>query len=122
MNPERLRKPTSAERALLERLLQADFPGKHELASIMRDVLVRTLDEEGGLEIQSQVEGQAPVIKRVPVEAEAKDIDGSTIHALLHVVEGRPVELEIYKDNGSTVKRSPAPSEFDLIILPIGPR
>jgi hypothetical protein len=87
----------------------------------MQDVLVRTLDEEGGLEIESQVEGKAPVLKRIPVEAEAKDADGFTIHALLHVVDGRPVELEIYKDNGSKVKRTPAPSEFELVVLPIAP-
>jgi hypothetical protein len=122
MKPEQhFRKPTSEERALLEHLLQADFPGRHELASIMRDILVRTLDEYDGLEIRSQVEGKAPIMKRIPVEAEAKDDDGFTIHVLLHVVDGRPVELEIYKDDGSRVKRKPSPSEFELIVLPPAP-
>jgi hypothetical protein len=50
------------------------------------------------------------VVKRIPVEAEAKDDDGFTVHALLHVVGRRPIELEIYKDAGSTVKRMPPAS------------
>jgi hypothetical protein len=34
--------------------------------------------------------GKAPVVKRVPVEAEGKDEDGSIIHMLLHVDDGKP--------------------------------
>jgi hypothetical protein len=98
-------------------LLEAEFPGRDELAPMLRLVLVRTIDEDGGLELQSQIEGKAPVVKRVPVEAEARDEDGFTIHALLHVVDGRPIELEIYKDGGS-VKQMPSASAFELIVLP----
>jgi hypothetical protein len=79
------REPTAVERALLERLLEADFPGRTELAALLRNVLVRTIDKNGGLELESQVGGKAPVMKRVPVEAEGKDEDGSIIHMLLHV-------------------------------------
>jgi hypothetical protein len=112
------RKPTNEERALLERLLEAEFPGRDQLAPMVRNLLVRTIDEDGGLELRSEVSGEAPVVKRIPVEAEAKDDDGFRVHALLHVVGGRPVELEIYKDDGSTVKRMPPPSTFELIVLP----
>jgi hypothetical protein len=112
------RKPTDEERSLLERLLEAQFPGRDELAPMVRNVLVRTIDEDGGLQLQSEVSGEAPVVKRIPVEAEAKDSDGFRVHALLHVVGGKPTELEIYKDDGSTVKRMPAASAFELIVLP----
>jgi hypothetical protein len=112
------RKPTDEERSLLECLLEAQFPGRDELAPMVRNVLVRTIDEDGGLQLQSEVSGEAPVVKRIPVEAEAKDSDGFRVHALLHVVDGRPTELEIYKDDGSTVKRMPAASTFELIVLP----
>ena len=115
------RKPTNLERSLLERLLEAEFPGRDELAPMVRNLLVRTIDEEGGLELRSEVGGEAPVVKRIPVEAEAKDEDGFRVHALLHVVKGRPVELEIYKDDGSAVKRMPPASAFELIVLPPAP-
>ncbi|HTQ58824.1 MAG TPA: hypothetical protein VMI32_01265 [Candidatus Solibacter sp.] len=112
------RKPTDEERSLLEHLLEAEFPGRDELAPMVRSLLVRTIDEHGGLELRSEISGEAPVVKRIPVEAEAKGDDGFRVHALLHVVGGRPVELEIYKDDGSTVKRMPLASAFELIVLP----
>jgi hypothetical protein len=115
------RKPTDVERSLLERLLEAEFPGRDELAPMVRNLLVRTIDEEGGLEVRSNVSGEAPVVKRIPVEAEARDADGFRVHALLHVVSGRPVELEIYKDDGSAVKRMPPALAFELIVLPPAP-
>jgi len=103
---------------LLARLLDAGFPGRDELAFLLQRVLVRTIDEDGGLEIHSQTDGKAPVVKRVPVEAEAKDDDGVTIHMLLHVVEGKPVELEFFREDGATVKRMPPASAFGLVVLP----
>ena len=81
-------------------------------------MLVKTIDEDGGLELRSQVEGKAPVVKRIPVEAEGKDEDGVVIHMLLHVVDGRPVELEFYRDGVGTVKTMPPASAFELIVLP----
>ena len=121
-NQTELREPTAGERALLDRLLEVDFPGRSELAALLRSVLVRTIDEDGGLELQSQVEGSAAVVKRVPVEAEGKDEDGVIIHMLLHVVGGRPVELEFFKEDSSTVKRVPLPSAFELVVLPPMPK
>ncbi len=112
------RKPTYVEQALLKRLLEAESPGKNELATMLRLVLVKTIDEDGGLELRSLVEVKAPVIKRVPVEAEGKDEDGAVIHMLLHVVDGRPVELEFYRDGVGTVKTMPRPETFELIVLP----
>ena len=112
------RKPTAEERSLLGRLLEAEFPGKDELAPMVRNVLVRTTDEDGGLELRSQTEGKSPVVKRVPVEAEAKDEDGVVIHMLLHVVDGKPVELEVFREDGATVRRMPDPSALELIVLP----
>jgi len=113
----KFRKPTDEEQALLNRLLEAEFPGRGELAPLLHRVLVRTIDEDGGLELQSQVEGKAPVVKRVPVEAEGKDEDGAVVHMLLHVVDGRPVELEFYRDGTGTVKKMPPPSAFELIVV-----
>jgi hypothetical protein len=112
------RKPTHVEQSLLGRLLEAEFPGRDELALMVGNVLVRTIDEDRGLELRSLVEGKSPVVKRVPVEAEAKDEDGVVIHMLLHVVDGRPVELELFREDGTTVRRVPSPSALELIVLP----
>jgi hypothetical protein len=115
------REPTEVERLLLERLLEAELSGRDELVPLLQRILVRTIDEDGGLKFQSQTEGKAPVVKRVPVEAEAKDEDGAVIHMLLHVVEGRPAELEFFREDTATVKRTPAPLAFELIVLPAMP-
>ena len=114
----RFREPTTNERALLERLLEANFPGRNELAGLLENVLVRTIDQDGGLELESQIEGKAPVVKGVPVEAEGKDEDGATIHMLLYVTHGRPAELEFFREDAETIKRIPPPSGFELIVLP----
>ncbi len=119
MNPQaQFRKPTKEEQTLLQRLLEAEFPGKEQLAPMVRDMLVRPIDEAGSLELRTQANTRATVIKRIPVEAEAKDKDGVTIHVLLHVVDGRPIELEIFKDDSSRIKHMPLPSAFELIVLP----
>jgi hypothetical protein len=118
-NPElQFREPATDERALLERLLEANFPGRNELSTLLGSVLVRTIDGDGSLELESQVEGKAPVVKGVPVEAEGKDEDGATIHLLLYVEDGRPVELEFFREDGKTVKTAPPPSGFELLVLP----
>jgi hypothetical protein len=116
------REPTLSERAILRRLLEAEFPGKSKLAALLENVLVRTIDGDGGLELQTQVEGEAPVVKRVPVEAEGKDVDGAMIHLCLHVHKGKPVELEFFREDAQTVKMLPQPSEFELIVLPPVPK
>jgi hypothetical protein len=118
---EQFREPTPPERALLDRLLEADFPGKEGLHSLLRKVLVRAIDEDGSLEIKSLNEGRALVIKEIPVEAEAQSDDGIRMHALLHVVEGRPVELELYREDGARINRIPPASAFELIVLPPAP-
>jgi len=96
-------------------LLEAEFPGKEQLAPMVQDMLVRPIDEAGSLELRTQANTRATVIKRIPVEAEAKDKDGVTIHVLLHVVDGRPIELEIFKDDSSRIKYMPVvlPANLD---------
>jgi uncharacterized protein DUF6984 len=112
------REPTQAEQQLLQRLLEANFPGRDELAPLLLNILVRTVDGDGSLELKSQIDGKAPIVKRIPVEAEAKDDDGVVIHMLLHVVGGRPIELEFFREDTVPVKRTPPASDFELIVLP----
>ena len=85
------------------------------------DFGLRTIDEGGGLELESQVERKASVVKGVPVEAQGKDEDGRLIHMLLHADEGRPVELEFFRKDPATVRTLPPPSPFELMVLPPTP-
>lgn len=101
-----------AEVAVLDLLLANDFPGRSELAAQARSALASRIDHEGSLRFQ--VDGpQAEVRGRVPVEGHYHD-DGSgpgphrpAVNLLLHVVEGRLHELEVYKDDGSAILIQP---------------
>jgi hypothetical protein len=56
----------------------------------------------------------AVVEKRIPVEADAVDEDGIHVHFLLHVVKGFAKELEVYKDDGSPIRRMPSPGDLEM--------
>jgi hypothetical protein len=118
---ELFREPTDAERALISRLLEPSFQGRDEIRTILQSAQVRSIDEQGSLKFKSEVVGKVNGVKPIPVEAEANDTDGLAIHVLLHMVHGRPDELEIYKDDSSAIQRLPPPEEFDLIVLPPAP-
>lgn len=103
------------EREILEKLLEPDFPGRGELREQLNSLTVEELDEDGGLALQSVTGSQAPVKWRVPTEGECKDSDGVSVHVLLHVLDGRMHELELYKEDGSRVCR--LPEARDLVLF-----
>lgn len=116
---ESFRKPSPAEVEIMQKLLSADFPGKETIARQLADSRVRVIDNEGSLEIEpSGPVERAAVTKRVPVEAEAADEDGVIVHLLLHVNDGFVKEIEVYKDDGSPIKRMPLPGSLEVIVLP----
>jgi hypothetical protein len=109
---ERWRALEPREVAVLDLLLATDFPGRSELAAQARSALGRRIDREGSLRFQADGP-EAKVRERVPVEGRYYD-DGSgsgphkpAVNLLLHVVEGRLHELEIYKDDGSAILIGP---------------
>jgi hypothetical protein len=77
---------TGEEHALLSALLAAEFPGRERLAEQLTNAHARLVDTEGSLELSVSGGVAAYVARRIPVEAELEDIDGVTIHVLLHVV------------------------------------
>lgn len=105
------------ERAVLDRLLAADFPGRDGLAAQARTALVRRIDDEGSLRFR--VEGApAAVAGRVPVEGryrEGDDPSGPGVNLLLHVVGGWLHELEVYKDDGMPIRVGPFEVPLDRI-------
>ena len=99
------------EHDVLEALLAVPFPGSEELREQLGSVAVS--EEYGGgdpsviFEVARHVAPSAPVRRRIPVEAEGPDEDGTTIHVLLHVVDGYGWELELFRPDGNDVKRAP---------------
>src|SRR5437660_9416683 len=118
MYSEGFRMPTPLEELLMQRLLQADFPGKETVAHQLAKCEVRTIDSYGRLELCPQIGNPAAVIQRIPVEAEGSDEDGVPISVLLHVVNGVGSELEIYKADGSPIRKMPHPQDLQLVVLP----
>jgi hypothetical protein len=118
---ELFRQPTDVERALILRLLEPAYPGRDEIRTMLQHVEVRSIDEQGSLKLRPEVPGRVSGVKTIPVEAEANDTDGVIIHVLLHMVHGRPDELEVYKDDSSPIRHMPPPAEFNLIVLPAAP-
>ena len=105
---------TSSERALIDRLLEPEFPGRDELRRQLD--MTRAVElEDGGLTLICDTTVRAPVKTRVPTEGEYLDADGVPVHVLLHVVDGIVSELEIFKEDSSPVVDKPIPSALDVI-------
>ena len=111
------RKLSALEAALIEKLLASSFPGRDEIGEQVRNALVRRLDEDGSLEFRPGPGVPAPVRKRIPAEAQAKDRDGTWIHALLHVVGGRVKELEFYREDSAPILEMPSAEHWELVEL-----
>jgi hypothetical protein len=116
---------TARERALLEKLLEADFPGRDALVQQSKGCLVRNFedgDNYGAIEFHIRNRIPANVVERVPVEGRAFDIDGVPIDHMLHVLDGLLTELDVVKASGTPIERFPDPQEMDLFVRgPIDP-
>lgn len=110
-----LRPLTGAEAKLIARLLAVEFPGRDALTRQLSACEVRTIDEDGSLEIQAARNcSKAQTHSRVPTEGEVLDRDGCPIHVLLHVLEGFAVELELYREDGKPVLRFPESDNMNV--------
>lgn len=116
-NEQTYRQLTNYERKIIDHLFKVDFPGRDALVDQINNSLVRFVDENGSLEFLVQTEIMADVKRRIPIEGEVEDGDGIMIHVLLHVVDGRIAELEIYKDDSSSIIKMPDPSTLRPVLL-----
>lgn len=108
------RQLTDNERRLVNRLLEKDFPGRDAISEQVNEALVKQIDENGSLEFDVGIAPKAVSKFRIPTEGEIEDIDGVIVHVLLHVVDGRVSELEIFKEDNSPVKKMPDPIALRL--------
>jgi len=102
-------------RIILRLLSAAPFPGRDDLLAQVEKASARTIDEDGSISVRSAIVRRAAVTTRIPVEGEAQDTDGVTIHYLLHVVNGQIDELEVYKDDSSRVRRQAQPEDLRVM-------
>jgi hypothetical protein len=108
------RSPKDAEVALLKKLLEKKFPGRSTLLKQLEGLLVRTIDKEGSLSIRvNPLAPSAEVWERVVSEGYYCDeeeflSEGPKVNVLLHVVKGKLAEIEVYKDDGSPIKKGPS--------------
>ena len=116
-NEHTFRDFTAYEQEIIGRLLEKAFPGRDEICEQIKNCLVRAIDEDNSLGFLVRSNVKAKVKKRIPVEAEVHDTDGILIHILLHVVEGKVNELEIYKEDGSPILERPDPSKLKVVCL-----
>lgn len=97
------RAPTAVEKGLLRRLLSQRLPTE-AYGENLDSCRVRTIDDCGSLAICG-FDVALPAHSRRP-EVESSDEDGVAVYGLLHVdQEGRPVELELVKADGSRLVR-----------------
>ena len=89
---------------ILAALVKEPFPGRDEIALQVAVARSRRIDDDDGcLALSAREAPRATVLRRVPIEAEADDLDGMTIHVLLHVVDGYIDELELYREDGQAL-------------------
>jgi len=103
-------------RIILRLLLEAPFAGRDNLLSQVENAIARSIDEDGSISLKCSLAQKARVATRIPVEGEAQDSDGVTIHYLLHVVDGEINELEVYKDDSTRVLRQTDPEDLKVLI------
>lgn len=106
------------ELAMLQKLLSAQSSGRDALLGQVPDLTARQIDGQGSLKFGPLFDvPRADVAYRVPVEAELDDSDDIPIHVSLHVVNGLIDELEIYREDSSSIQRDLSPDEFRLVVL-----
>jgi len=113
---------TNWERRMILRLLESPFPGRDALLTQLDDTTGCSvhedgtpLDESGTVYLKCASAVKASVKARIPTEGEALDTDGVIIHYLLHVVDGRMNELEVFKEDSSRVLRHAGPEDLKVI-------
>lgn len=102
------------EQAIISFLLGHDFPGAAELRRQFERSLVRPLDDDGCLEIRVVSDEVAPVSQRVPTEGYFVDADGVHVNLLIHVVDGKLSELEVFKEDNSPIILKPEAADLRL--------
>lgn len=111
------------ERGLLEKLLEADFPGRDELRTQLDSLTAKQIDQDGTLSLRCGSGRPSPRKYKLPFEGICKDADGGTISILLHAdKDGFLSMLEIIKDDGSPIINPPTARDMENLLPVCGGR
>jgi Domain of unknown function (DUF6984) len=108
------------EKEIIDRLLSCEFQGKDALVRQLKTIHVNeecNACKTIGLLVDHEPGNLAVVHYRIPVQAEAIDVDGITIHFLLHVVDGFIDELEVFREDDEIIKSLPQPNTLNILNL-----
>jgi len=111
--------PDEFYKNLIKHMLDFDFQGRDNLKTQFAHMtVVHDVDnnQDGSGVRKISVAGGDPAIvdSRQPIELESRDADGITIAALLFVDDGKLHLIDIYKLDGSPIKKMPEPNSFKL--------
>ena len=99
------------EKRILDKLLEADFPGRDAIrAQIANCAVEEWADGSRSLKFQTQSEQVAQVVNRVPVEGYIDPENGGPLDILLHVIGGKIGELEFLTYHRPNLPTLPNPS------------
>ena len=96
------------ERGLLEKLLEAEFPGRDELRTQLDSLTAKQIEEDGTLSLRCDSGSPSPGKYAVAMEGMCKDADGGDMSVMLHLNhQGFMSMLEImkYGPSRSSVRR-----------------
>lgn len=104
-----MRNLTDRESQILNRMLNQLSGDQTTLVDQASMAKVDIIDEEGSLRfhLPTSVIPVDNITERVPVTASCEDCDGVPIYFLLHIVDGKLWELEVYKADGSQILNPP---------------
>jgi len=106
------------EKGLLEKLLEAEFPGRDELRTQLGSLTAKQLGEDGTLKLRCTAGSPSPSYYRLATEGWCKDADGMNICVLLHLNgEGFMSMLEMFKEDGSEIINPPSADNM-MVLLP----
>jgi uncharacterized protein DUF6984 len=109
---------TPFEASLINRIVNAGS-GRYHAVPTLADERVSELPAEGTIRFTAY---RSDSSRKYPIEAEAADVDGILIHALLFVNnDGCIAELELYKEDGSPIADMPPAEAWTIVDLPSRP-
>ena len=97
-------------------MLADPFPGAHELRQQAAAARVRSIDAEGSIAFDSAADVPAGTGYQSPVTAIAEDEDGVQIEMGLLVRDGKLSELDVWKGDGSPIKKWPSAARVQVLV------
>jgi hypothetical protein len=104
---EQWRPLTAEERSVIARILEKEFRGRDALRAQLDHTRARPIDDTGSIELDVAGGERSEMSGLVPVYARFPDADGFEIEIQLFVQDGKLKELQVSKEDGSTVIHFP---------------